>query len=81
MKSKINYRKDRMIVLLKEYCQIKDDLLDYTEVLHDSMHWDIEGYWESIMEENYDDMETLEVQVTAFKMILEGFQKINYVYC
>ena len=79
--AKVNYRRDKMIVLLKEYSRIKDALLDHTEHLHDSMFFDIEGYWDAVTDGDYDQLEVLEMQVNAFTMILEGYKNIYWVYC
>lgn len=74
-------QKNKMIALLQKYSKIKDELLDYTMHHHDAMHWDIEGYWESIMEDDYSQIEKLKIQVKSFQMILEGYRNIKYIYC
>ena len=74
-------QKDEMIALLQKYSKIKNNLLDHTEQFHDGMHYDIEGYWECVMEGDYDDLETLKNQVKAFTKILEGYKLIRYTFC
>lgn len=68
MYSKIEY--------LEKYSQLKDELLEFTEEYHDSMHFDIEGYYE----DSFVDMVELENQVKAFEMLLEALKKIKYTY-
>jgi antirestriction protein len=68
MYSKIEY--------LEKYSQLKDELLELTEEYHDSMHFDIEGYYE----DSFVDMVELENQVKAFEMLLEALKKIKYTY-
>jgi len=73
--------------LINEYHDIKDELLNYEESLHDGMYWDIQGYIETYENEleNQDEIEAeieqLEKQVNACRMILDGFKSLKYVYC
>ena len=74
--------------LMEEYFKIKDDLLEWTECHHDSMLYDIDGYYETMDEaiqdgdEEYIEKITdqLEVQVKAFRKILKGLSMVNYYY-
>lgn len=61
---------------LEKYSQLKDELLEFTEEYHDSMYFDIEGYYE----DSFVDMVELENQVKAFEMLLEALKKIKYTY-
>jgi hypothetical protein len=79
--AKVNYRRDAMIVLLKEYSRLKDELINHTEHFHDGMCYDIEGFWESVMEGDYSELGALQNQVIAFNKILEGYKLINYTFC
>lgn len=67
--------------LLNRYSEIKDELLDYTQSLHDGMYYDIDGYWDSYYMDDFDDLPTLRTQVEAFELILKGYKSINYVFC
>jgi|Laugresu1bdmlbsd_1035121.scaffolds.fasta_scaffold23743_5 hypothetical protein len=67
--------------LIREYISIKNDLLDYTESFHDGMLFDIEGYIEAFSNQDYDEINELENQVKSFRLILEGFKGIKYVFC
>lgn len=73
--------------LINEYHEIKDELLNYEDSLHDGMYWDIQGYIETFENEleNQDEIEAeieqLEKQVSACRMILDGFKSLKYVYC
>jgi hypothetical protein len=67
--------------LIREYISIKNDLLDYTESFHDGMFFDIEGYIEAFSNQDYDEINELENQVKSFRLILEGFKGIKYVFC
>ena len=80
-KSKSKCRKDAMIVLLKEYSRLKNELINHTEHFHDGMQYDIEGFWESVMEEDYSELKALQNQVKAFNKLLEGYKLINYTFC
>ena len=79
--AKVNYRRDAMLVLLQEYSRLKDELINHTEHLHDGMYYDIEGFWECVMEGDYSEFEALQNQVTAFTKVLEGYKLINYTFC
>jgi len=67
--------------LIHEYISIKNDLLDYTESFHDGMSFDIEGYIKAFSNQDYDEINELENQVKSFRLILEGFKGIKYVFC
>lgn len=67
--------------LISEYQSIQDDLLNYTEVFHDGMLFDIEGYIDRLYDEDYSDIDKLRNQVKSFRLILEGLKNIEYVFC
>ena len=73
---------ERVLELLSKYDDLKDELLDYTDELHDSMLYDIQGYREEIYEDGIgeDEVATLKKQVKAFEMILKGYKGIKYIY-
>jgi hypothetical protein len=62
--------------LLEKYSQLKDELLEFTEEYHDSMYFDIDGYYD----DSFVDMVVLENQVKAFQMLLDALKQINYTY-
>jgi hypothetical protein len=67
--------------LLQEYAHITDSLLDYTDIHHHAMHWDIMGYAEQIAEGDYDELEDLQNQVKAVRMLLDAHKALNYIFC
>lgn len=73
---------ERVLELLSKYDDLKDELLDYTDELHDSMLYDIQGYREEVYEVGIseDEVATLKKQVKAFEMILKGYKGIKYIY-
>ena len=70
--------------LLKEYFELKDMLLDYTDEFHDAMVYDIQVYYEYIDFSDEEECkcytEVLTKQVNAFKSILEGYKQIDYTF-
>ena len=73
--------------LLNEYIELKDEIMDYDDKYHDGMYWDIQGYAESYEyeldtdEEKADEIEMLNNQVKACRMLLKGLKALNYTYC
>ena len=72
-------QKETILKLVSEYSDLKDKLLDYTEEFHDSMLWDIEGYYESISEGQFYTDELIK-QIKAFNHLLEFYKALNYVH-
>ena len=93
MENNKNYKKlqKRFTKLINEYDSLKDKLMDYEGNLHDPMFYDIQGYCESFDEITYDEyinledleyiIEDLQKQVEACRLLLKGFEKLEYVYC
>ena len=73
---------EQALELLTKYDNLKDELLDYTDELHDSMLYDIQGYREEIYEDaiGEDELASLKKQVKAFELILKGYKGIKYIY-
>ena len=65
--------------LLREYSKLRDELMPYTMKHFDYMSYDIDGYWEA--DEDDVDIDILKNQISAFKILLKGYKKINYIYC
>ena len=40
---------NNFIKLYNEYAELKDEIMDYNDNLHDSMYWDLEGYYSEMM--------------------------------
>ena len=64
--------------LLGEYEDLKDSLMEYTN-LHDGMYYDIRGYYEEGYEESL--LEDLNNQVKACRKLLKGHKELNYIFC
>jgi len=73
---------EQVLELLTRYDDLKDELLDYTDELHDSMLYDIQGYREEVYEDaiGEDELAILKKQVKAFELILKGYKGIKYIY-
>tara|TARA_R100001510_G_scaffold53547_1_gene55246 strand:- start:386 stop:634 length:249 start_codon:yes stop_codon:yes gene_type:complete len=73
--------------LLNEYDELKDKIMDYNENFHDGMYYDIQGYSEIYQyeletdEERTNEIETLNKQVKACRMLLKGLESLKYTYC
>jgi len=72
--------------LLNEYDELKDKIMDHNENFHDGMYYDIQGYSEIYEyelendEERTNEIETLNKQVKACRMLLKGLESLNYTY-
>ena len=72
--------------LLNEYDELKDKIMDHDGKYHDGMYWDIQGYAESYEyeldtdEERTNEIEMLNNQVKACRMLLKGLKALNYIY-
>ena len=68
------------IKLYNEYAELKDELMEYNENLHDSMYWDLQGYYEESddHEELFDDLYN---QVKACRNLLKGYKQLRYIFC
>jgi hypothetical protein len=67
--------------LLQEYAHITDSLLDYTDIHHHAMHWDIMGYAEQIAEGDYSEREALRCQIVAVRLLLKAHKNLKYIFC
>lgn len=66
--------------LLKLYADLKDELLEYTHEYHDSMYWDIIGFYESLDEGDFY-IEELESQVRAVQDLINGIKNLKFTFC
>lgn len=71
---------NNFIKLYNEYAELKNELMDYNENLHDSMYWDLEGYYEESDDHEalFDDLYN---QVKACRSLLKGYKQLNYIFC
>ncbi len=73
--------------LLNEYDELKDKIMEHNENFHDGMYYDIQGYSEIYQyeletdEERANEIETLNKQVKACRMLLKGLESLSYIYC
>jgi len=79
-KSETTTNRKKSLDLLKLYSDLKDELLEYTDQYHDSMHWDIIGFYESLDEGDFY-IEELESQVRAVQDLINGFKNLNFMFC
>lgn len=84
---KLNFKFDKLI---SEYEALKDSTLStHLDRLYDGALYDIQGYCEDMDEANeLEDIEyittivtNLESQVKAFRVLIKGYDKINFIYC
>jgi hypothetical protein len=68
--------------LLNEYAELKDKLIEYTfnGNLHDSMYWDLEGYY-SESDDHTELFDDLYNQVKACRNLLKGYKQLHYIFC
>jgi len=64
--------------LLRRYNEITNELMDYTDDLHDAMMYDIEGYYSEQLDD--EDKADLAKQVEAFENILKGYKALKYKF-
>ena len=64
--------------LLRKYNEITNELMDYTDDLHDAMMYDIEGYYSEQLDD--EDKADLAKQVEAFENILKGYKALKYKF-
>lgn len=64
--------------LLRRYNEITNELMDYTDDLHDAMMYDIEGYYSEQLDD--EDKADLVKQVEAFENILKGYKALKYKF-
>lgn len=79
-KSETTTNRKKALDLLKLYSDLKDELLEYTDLYHDSMYWDIIGFYESLDEGDFY-IEELESQVRAVQDLINGFKNLNFMFC
>lgn len=70
----------KCLELIKIYSDLKDELLNYTDEYHDSMYWDIQGFYESLDEGDFY-IEELENQIEAVQNLINGLKKLNFTFC
>ena len=87
MEKQIDMNLDKKFyTLLKEYDELKDKIMEHDDNYHDGMYYDIQGYSEIYQyelendEERTKEIETLNKQVKACRMLLKGLESLNYTY-
>ncbi len=76
----------KFYTLLNEYDELKDKIMEHDDNYHDGMYYDIQGYSEIYEyelendEERTNEIETLNKQVKACRMLLKGLESLNYTY-
>jgi len=76
----------KFYTLLNEYDELKDKIMEHDDNYHDGMYYDIQGYSEIYEyelendEEKTNEIETLNKQVKACRMLLKGLESLNYIY-
>jgi hypothetical protein len=66
--------------LLNRYDVIRRELMDYTMTYFDAMGYDINGYSDKLICDDFDRIDDLRNQVEAFELILEGLSKKHYIF-
>ena len=76
----------KFYTLLNEYDELKDKIMEHDDNYHDGMYYDIQGYSEIYEyelendEEKTKEIDTLNKQVKACRMLLKGLESLNYTY-
>jgi hypothetical protein len=73
--------KEQFTTKLNQYAILKNAIIEYTEEYYDGMAYDIEGYEECLYNEEYQEYDSLCVQVEAFQLIYEGLKRVKYLFC
>ena len=72
--------KQEFSTLLNRYDVLRRELMDYTMTYFDAMGYDINGYSDRMLFDDFDRIDDLRNQVEAFELILEGLSKKNYIF-
>ena len=70
--------------LLLRYEKVKCDLIDFDSMYHDSILFDMEGYFENFNSLDYNDFIKLKQKVRNFENLvrcLKNIDKIGFEYC
>jgi hypothetical protein len=71
-----------MLKLLAEYSDVREDIFKITEDYYDVMGYDIEGWYEFIVDGDYEDqdLQNLTHQVASSRALLEALSSLNYKF-
>jgi len=67
---------EKIIKLLKQYEETRQNLFEYTDTYYDAIGYDIEGYWEDLEELTYKDVKELEQKIKNFQELTKIYEKI-----
>jgi hypothetical protein len=67
---------DKIIELLKQYEETRQNLFEYTDTYYDAIGYDIDGYWEDIEELTDKDVKELEQKIKNFEELTKVWAKI-----
>ena len=75
---------DKIIKLLKQYEETRQNLFEYTDTYYDAIGYDLEGYWEDLEELTNKDVKELEQKIKNFEALTKCYAKIakaDFKYC
>ena len=75
---------DKIIKLLKQYEETRQNLFEYTDAFYDAIGYDLEGYWEDLEELDKTDVKELEQKIKNFEELTKVWAKIwkvDFKYC
>ena len=67
---------EKIIKLLKQYEETRQNLFEYTDTYYDAIGYDIDGYWEDIEELTDKDVKELEQKIKNFEELTKVWAKI-----
>lgn len=73
-------KKKKYELLLDEYRELKNKIMDIDDSFYTAMYYDIRGYEWELYDENYDCLSDLRRQVEACRKLIEGLQSIKYIF-
>jgi hypothetical protein len=77
-----------IVKALNKYSKLNRELLNYTEEFHDSIFYDIHGYWQTIkhgdspIQYGFEKIDTqaLENQIKSVQHLIKGYKLFNVTY-
>jgi hypothetical protein len=75
---------DKVIKLLKQYEETRQNLFEYTDTFYDAQGYDLDGYWEDLEELTDEDVKELKQKIKNFEELTKVYAKIwkvDFKYC
>jgi len=77
-----------IVLALRKYSKLNQELLNYTSEFYDSIHYDIDGYWQtiehggSVIQYGFEKIDTqaLQNQIKSVQHLIKGYKLFNVTY-